>query len=144
MFTKPMFEPLETRQMMAANIAVINGVLRIDGTDSADKISVEATLDLATVNGGLLGGTQTFIPRYHVKVTDADGVVRNAPDGTPLERAFLRSGISRIDVYAGGGSDTVATGSTAVNNTVYCGSGFLDDVTTGAGNDVVYGEGGLD
>jgi hypothetical protein len=144
------FEPLETRQLMAANALVSGGVLRVDGTDSADRILVEAvTRTIATsevgsrVPGANPNGTVIQAHQFHVKITDAAGVVRTAPNGLPLDTYFDRDGITRIDVYAAAGSDNVDTHATSVSNKVYLGSG-LDVANTGFANDSVYGEAGND
>ena len=131
-------ESLEGRQLMAADVGVSNGVLRVDGSDSADQILVEAVNRWVTK-----GGLTTFLQQYHVRVTDSAGNVRTAPDGSALNRYFNRDGITRVDVYAAGGSDTVNAGATSVNVRVFAGTGN-DVITTGGGNDSVYGETGDD
>ena len=132
-------ESLETRRMMAADAAVTaSGVLRVEGTDSADQILVEA-VNRWVSNGALLMQLQ----QYHVKVADSNGVTRNNAAGQPVDFYFNRSGITQIDVFAQGGSDTVNAGATSHRNRVFGGSGN-DTIITGSNSDLVFAESGDD
>ena len=131
-------ESLEGRQLMAADVGVSGGVLRVDGSDYADQILVEAVNRWVTK-----GGVLSYLQQFHVRVTDSAGNVRVAPDGSSLNRYFNRDGITRIDLYAAGGSDTIDAAATGVNVRVFAGAGN-DDIITGGGNDNVYGETGDD
>jgi Calpain family cysteine protease/RTX calcium-binding nonapeptide repeat (4 copies) len=131
---------------MAADISLTNGVLRVDGSDSADRITAEPVVEYitSTVVTGLGTTTGFTMPvfKFHVKVTNSAGAVLNGADGTPLDRTMLQTGITRVDVLAGAGSDKV-TSTVSIPIRVYGGDGN-DSVTSGVGNDTFYGQAGDD
>src|SRR5262245_51085479 len=142
------FEPLEPRQLMAANAGVSGSVLRVDGTDAADRILIEAvtvTIQQSNPSRQLGGSTAPAVQRdvFHVKVTDSAGNVRSAADGSALDKTFYRAGITRIDVFAGAGNDYVDATTTSVKNKFHLGAGN-DEAVAGGADDLIYGESGND
>jgi hypothetical protein len=139
-------ESLEGRRLIAADISVGGGVRRVDGAEAADRITVTPVVEYLWQTGApSLGGSTVLtmpIYKYQVKVTNSSGTVLNGPDGKPLDRTFLRSGISRVDVVANGGSDSVHS-TVAIPVRVYGGDGN-DSVTSGVGDDTFYGQAGDD
>jgi hypothetical protein len=131
---------------MAADISVSNGILRVEGSDFGDRITVEPVVEYMTsvVQTGLGQTTQFSSPifKYHAKVTTSAGAVRNGPDGTPLDRTFLQQGISRVEVFAGAGADVVNY-TAAIGSKIFGGDGD-DSVTSGVGDDSVWGQAGND
>src|SRR5262245_38059218 len=80
--SKPMFEPLESRQLMSAGASLNAGVLRIEGTDSADKVIIQ-DFD-RTVR---IGKNSVVLHRVQVTVTDPSGTVRADSAGNPVQRS---------------------------------------------------------
>lgn len=124
-------EPLERRQMLAADIDV-DGVLLITGSEKADKIIISA---------GSLSGS--------VVLRGVPGVAKNA----------VFTGVNAIIINAGGGNDDIRIGSNIRNVagnligvTVNAGAGNdrveggdgNDDIAGGLGNDNIRGRGGDD
>jgi hypothetical protein len=126
-----LFEPLETRQLLAASAGLVNSnhVLRVEGTTNPDNILVEM------VNKARPKTTKR-VPHFHVRIADKLGRVA-------VDRFFDAAGINQLDVFAGDGADLVNTRTTKVRNVVHLGSGD-DFATTGSGSDVISGEAGND
>jgi hypothetical protein len=137
------FETLESRRMLAADAFVTGGILRVDGSTSADQIVVKAVNRLIQVGGTTLRPIYDLAEQFLVQVTDNAGNFRNDPLGNAINRYFNRAGITRLEIYAAGGSDTVNSSQTSVASKVYGGSGN-DVIATGGGADSVFGESGND
>jgi hypothetical protein len=138
-------ETLENRQLFAASAAVVGGVLKVEGTTLADRIVVEPAMGTIQLANSGLGGSnvKTPIPQYRVRVLDANGTIRNGADGKPMDKSFLRSAVSRVEINAGNGNDEVYTDKIAIPTKALLGGG--DDIAwTGSGSDSIYGDAGKD
>jgi hypothetical protein len=115
------FEPLETRQLTSATLD--NGVLRIDGTDSADSIVVN------TYNGWL----HTVVNGEHNYFSPSSVVSMyiNAKAGADSVRV-LDSLTTPATIWGGSGNDVIVSG------------GGSDVISGEMGNDAIYGGGGND
>jgi Ca2+-binding RTX toxin-like protein len=113
----PMFESLETRSLMSVSLA--NGVLTVTGTGGADRIEIQKRA--------------------------AKGAIQVELNGS--ERRFALSSVSKVQIFAKGGSDFVEysgrDGGLSTRAFVDAGDGN-DTVQTGAGNDSILGGGGRD
>jgi Ca2+-binding RTX toxin-like protein len=152
------FEPLECRKMMAISIPNIPNIagtlaalsasvvtsgdeLRITGTESADKITVESHFRIRIPPLG--GGVRQVIDQLRVKITDLSGNVRKNADGQPLDLFINRAGINIMYITARGGADTIDTRTSSLDSVIYLGKGN-DVANTGSRSDNVYGELGND
>lgn len=147
-------EPLEPRQMMAADVRVSGGILGISGTTGDDRIVIEWTPGTAVP-----GPVQTAIDTLRVTISD------NA-DATVLSRSFTNAlqpfafASLRVDafaghdtiinhspfagtIYGGDGNDRIVGGSGA--DWIAAGNGDDTIVTIGGGQrDVLWGQAGSD
>lgn len=126
---KSRIESLEARSMFAADIDLFAGVLRVQGTDSDDRITVES----------ISGGSQ-------IQTT-----VRNAQNQVIVSRQFASSEVSKILADGLAGDDVIrnGTGKLAMlvggsgDDRLFGGSG-IDFLYGGDGNDQLYGGSGKD
>jgi hypothetical protein len=142
------FESMEPRQLMAADISLDNGLLRVEGTESADVISIEQVqVAFPTIERVLVTNPLTGIGQFQFQ-----SVFRNSPrvqvtiaetNGAVVEQAqFIPSAVEAIEVRSLGGNDTVEN-ETGIGSTQY--GGYGNDVLRGGSvRDVLYGESGND
>ncbi len=109
-----MFETLEIRQLMSVSLS--GGLLTISGTDGNDIIAVWYDY-----------GSRSL------RVLDAG-----------VTRSFADSSVSRINVLARGGRDSVVLNDSVVQPATLWGGSGHDSLYGGSGNDVIYGEAGSD
>lgn len=147
------FESMEGRQLMAADIGLDNGILRVEGTNSADVISIDEVsapvLQTVFLGSGLGSGagiqsasvarlqTNAIFLGPSVKVTVAQ------PNGTVLDQAqFSKSSVTSIEVRSLGGNDVVEN-DTSISSRQFGGSGN-DVLRGGSARDYLYGQSGND
>jgi Ca2+-binding RTX toxin-like protein len=132
------FENLESRKLMAASAAVVDGILNIEGTNESDRIAV--TFEFSTVQSGIGVSVRS---NYRVRVTDSAGTVRSDDAGQTLDRTFNTAGISRIEISALGGADLVNVSALIADTKLLLGGGN-DTALGGAGTDEISGASGAD
>jgi hypothetical protein len=162
---RPSFEMLENREMMAASQSASfgNGVLKIQGTDSADKITLRQQSGRISVDGIRIKSSTSNLAS--VSATSVKQIVVNGHGGD--DNINLNSGsvsgqqaiLAPAKIYGGEGHDTLVggngkdvlsgwTGSDRLHGGVGHDSltgGEHDDYLNGqAGNDRLYGLAGRD
>jgi hypothetical protein len=122
-------ESLESRRMFA--ISVANGVLLVEGTDSADVITISQKNSTITARVGS--------ERLSANLADVDEIAVNALGGND------RITLSRVElpstVDAGAGNDRIAGG---FGDDVLTGGDGDDRVSGSSGDDQLFGVGGND
>lgn len=126
-------DKLEKRELLAADIELLGGVLTIDGTDQADYVEIrETTVEKRGI----------AYPAVLVQVTDDRGKLRRDADGVALLKTFRKSTVDSIFAELGSGNDQV------VNNTnlpsVLRGGRGDDRLYGGSADDELFGEDGSD
>src|SRR4051812_31202257 len=132
----PMFESLESRQLLASTVALSNGVLTITGTGGNDNIyvstSIGNTIRVADQNVQI----GSLIPKASVKK-----IVVNCGAGNDFAYVNLFEKVPTL-IDGGAGNDGL-TAATAGNNTVLGGLGD-DNLVGGSANDSIDGGDGKD
>lgn len=126
---RPFLEHLENRDLLAASLTgnLTSGILTIEGTEAADRITVRQ------INGRI----------------SVDGI--NLRVGNTNQKDVAATSISRIRVYGLGGNDMISLNSESIPGQqpitisafVYGGDGH-DTIRGGWGNDWLYGGNGSD
>jgi Ca2+-binding RTX toxin-like protein len=106
------FEPLENRRMFSTSF--YSGMLFVNGTESADQITVQDTYRSVNING------RFYLDRY-LRVTETTGT-------STQSREFRAADVSFISINGFGGNDTISAGA------------GHDTVNGGSGRDYVYGD----
>lgn len=121
-------ERMEERQLMAADIFLNTGidVLYIEGTSSNDRIVVESW------------GTSDV----RASIMDGNGIIRKDAAGNEFREVLDRNAIDRIMAVGGAGHDRI-TNLTTIPMTALGGTGN-DVIQGGYGNDLLFGESGID
>ena len=142
-------EPLEVRQLMAADVFVDSGVLHVHGTSGNDEITVESrsvddlemivTTIKDTDTGKVLARSTSGANIAQVRVTGLAGndIIRNH---TALD-SYIRAGAGNDVVVGGSARDMVFAG--PGDDSVNAGDGD-DHIHGGDGRDVLYGGNGND
>lgn len=149
-------ERLEARELMAADITLTAGVLRVQGTDGDDHISLEARSGGQTIQATVRdaqnnvlaskGFTASRISAYLIQGFEGNDVIQNSTNktGTMLggsgddhltggsERDLLYGGFDNDQLNGGGGNDYLSGGS------------GQDGLFGGAGQDTLEGGPGAD
>lgn len=144
---KHRIESLEPRQMMAADVDLIDGVLHIEGTPNDDQVTVSQHWGLKW------NGARGFSWARKIQVSASQ-------DSTPERTSFWADDVEEIQatlgngddeftnntnkpskVWGEGGNDTLRGGS---NTDVLVGGPGNDNLYGRAGNDELWGEAGLD
>jgi hypothetical protein len=140
-----LFETLETRRLMAAQVSIVNGILTIQGNGANEYAGVIQDFDngLLAVTVGTDSGNQptTLLPRSSIQGISID--LRGGDNTIDLETYDLPATVS-----TGGGIDFVSVVNHNTKHAVTVGTGngadfiFVDDTATygtdvqaGAGND---------
>ena len=134
-------ERLESRKMMAVGADVYFNILEIEGSESADVISIDNVLALPTGNWTFA----TYQPRIQVTIRD------RATNELLLQWRFDPDWVQGIYVASFGGNDRVIN-NTNIPSEIYGGGGHNELFGGGAhdrlfgagGNDDLYGRGGSD
>jgi Ca2+-binding RTX toxin-like protein len=136
---RPRFVPLEDRHLPAAALTatLTDGLLRIEGTDAADAITVRRTNDQVSVANLLISvaGTKVTVPS--VPASELRGVEVLGLGG----KDFIRIDTESFGGQPLGANAVVDAG--AGDDTVFGGSGD-DRLDGGPGNDTLRGNGGAD
>jgi len=127
---RPLVEPLETRELLAANISatVVNQYLMIEGTPGNDYLSVTQSNGRLSVYGAniMVGGKQ-------VASVDVNTISKVYINGLAGNDTLIATSLTKDVVMTGGlGNDYMYGGN---------GNDLLDG---GAGNDLIYGGAGND
>src|SRR4051794_34389096 len=129
--TNPVIEALEDRRMLSASLT--RGVLKINGTASADAITV--TVDSSTKLRVNDGTTSKRFTRSQVKT-----IVISSGDGA--DTINIGNGIKQqITIKAGEGDDSINGGS---GREIIAGQGGADHISGGGGSDQIGGGDGND
>ncbi len=136
-----MVQSLEKRQLMAADIGLVDGFVAIQGTEMDDiaevyceSESVIVKLSTRGADGELTSKSETF------DKSEVEGIVFQAGDGDDLFvndtdiDSITRSGGGNDTVFGGGGNDILAMGS---GNDIALGGGGDDVILGGPGDNVV-------
>jgi hypothetical protein len=167
-------EPMEARQLMAADISLLsNGILEVEGTGLDDVINIEFTtiqpvfaqFQLASNLSGRFQipaqlPRQFSVPGVEVTVRDTQGNLRLGADGNELREVFPSVDVNMVHVDAGSGNDVVKNHTDkpsliqgqAGNDTIQGGSSAdeidggsgADQLSRGAGDDVISAGSGND
>lgn len=140
------FEPLERRDLMAADIVLADGVINVTGTEQADQIVVSQDAGgyrvfISDLSSGKILSLQTLaartVDRLRIDSLSGDDLVINNSDKPAL-------------IYGGPGADKIVGGSArdvvygeAGNDVIFGGAGH-DALFGGEDNDTIFGEEGDD
>jgi len=119
-------ESLETRNLMAASIALVGSQLQIRGTDHADEITISQVFQFNGINSS---------SRFEASVLDTQTGVR-------ISQSFMPAYVNDIIVDALNGNDIVRN-NTSRASTINGGSGN-DFLVGGSGADTIHGDSGID
>jgi Ca2+-binding RTX toxin-like protein len=119
-----LFEPLENRLLLAAS--VVNGVMKLNGTDGNDTISVRRYGDDGSLFIDVNGDTGIFSSGNHITRIEIHGLAGNDSLNARVDIAF------RVFIYGDDGHDRLEGGNHA------------DHLFGGKGNDNLFGESGRD
>jgi Ca2+-binding RTX toxin-like protein len=125
------FHPLEDRRMMSVSLDPASGALRIEGTDSADVITVQQGRGLVTVTDN---GAATTFNKSDVKSISISA--KGGNDSVTMTTSIFASA-KGADISGGSGRDTLA-GSRGPDT--ISGNGGDDVIRGGGGNDYLYGD----
>jgi Ca2+-binding RTX toxin-like protein len=125
------FEGLEDRRLMSTSL--INGVLRVTGTNGANRVDIDQ-------NAGTIYVFENLILTRLAPVTQVNAIAFDAYGGNDTLLA-TPAVTKNITVYAGAGDDYIQTGSGNDNVLLGLGNDYVD---SGAGNDNLDGSDGTD
>ncbi len=157
---------LEDRSMPAVTLAVVNGVLRVTGTESNDSALIRQTgayavsvvegtntrsfTGISGINADGRGGNDYFyfdstpLGTNEIRLAMKTTMIGGAGNDTLVGGAnidYLDGGIGNDSLYGNSGSDNISSGDG--NDLINAGLGN-DMVSAGNGDDKLYGSGGND
>ena len=135
-------QPLEKRQLMAADIALVDGFVAINGTELNDVAEVYSESDSIIVKVSTIGadGEEIASKSETFQQSEVEGIIFQSGEGDDLFvndtniDSITRTGGGHDTVMGGGGNDILAVGS---GNDVVFGGGGDDIILAGPGTDVV-------
>ena len=135
---KPQIESLEQRQMMAADVDLVDGVLHIEGTSDDDQVTVSQHWGLKW------NGARGFSWARRIQVAASQ-------DSAPERESFWADDVNEIQATLGDGDDEFTNNTSKPSkvwgqgdNDTLRGGSNTDVLVGGPGNDNLYGRSGSD